>query len=254
MNGLHELLDLASEGTPDDALDVTAVLRDGRARVRRRNRIRAVAAAAAVAAVAVAGSVVAPNLIGGSERTEAPTSPTTTTPTTPSNSATPAPDTAPGSVLDVDETAVVPVEHLGTGRIDLTMTAVRPAPTADILAIPNLDMSLREDARRGRFWYVEVTMRYRSGDIGGYYLGPDVEPVVRGGRKISSWASPLDTPDFPCRSTGFPLHPEPGTSARECLIFQTAATGRVVGLKWGQTGSAYDIRGGEPVVWLTSRG
>lgn len=244
MVDLRNLLDDAShqEGHAGDPLDVVLA---GRRRVRRRGLVRG-AALALVLVVSATSLTLRPwetdETVG-----LAPVAPVGPTPT-PAPDETSADHTPPGTQLKIGETATVPVQHLRAGEVTLTVTGVRRGDRNDILSLPDMDPSQRSRADRGEFWYVDVTITYLSGRIGGYYVDPDVDPVVTGGKLIGSWS--MGGADFsPCPVRGLPLRPRAGESVQDCVVFQTQTGAEVVGLQWGQHQTGYDLRSGEPVTW-----
>ncbi|QIK65885.1 hypothetical protein G7072_05640 [Nocardioides sp. HDW12B] len=250
MVDLRHLLDDASlEDRP--AIDPLEVVRVGRRRVRRRALVRGGVAAVLVLVVGAMAVTLRPWETDES-RGLGPVAPVDPTPSpAPRPDRTPA-ATPPGTQLALGESAIVPVQHVGRGEAGLSVTDVRRGDRADILAVPGLAPSLRSSATRGEFWYVDVTVTYRSGRLGGYYLDPDVEPVLSGGRQLGSW-SITDQVYAPCPARGLPLRPERGDSVKDCVIVQTTTGADVVGLRWGQFETAYDLAGGDPVTWREQR-
>lgn len=205
MVNIRTLLDDAS--LPDGhALDPLEVVLAGRRRVRHRRLVRG-AALVLVLVVSATAFTVRPWETGVTRGLD-PVAPADPTPT-PQPDETTAPATAPGTQLSIGETATVPVQHLGAGEVGLAVTAVRRGDRNDILSIPNLSPSLRSSAGRGEFWYVDVTITYLSGRIGGYYLDPDVEPALRGGRRSAAGSSPT-TPSPPARHAASRADPKQG--------------------------------------------
>lgn len=242
MVDLRNLLDDASleDGPAADPLDIVSA---GRRRVRRRGLVRG-AALALVLVVSATALTLRPWESGETRGLEpvAPANPT------PQPDETDSPLSPPGTQLELGETATVPVQHIRSGTAELTVTAIRRADRDDILSIPDLDPGLRTNAGRGEFWYVDVTITYLSGRIGGYYLDPDVEPVLRGGKLISAWIL-ADSGFSPCPSEGLPLRPEVGKSVEDCVVFQTETGADVVGLQWGPFDTGYALAEGDPVTW-----
>lgn len=252
MADLRKLLDDASR-QDGHGVDPLEIVRVGRRRVRHRGLIRG-AALVLVLVVSATAFTLRPWETGDTRGLD-PVAPADPTPT-------PQPDqtsprfTTPGTDLSIGETATVPVLHpfefdadpRRTGEIELAVTGVRRGDRNDILSTRDLDPTLRLKASRGEFWYVDTTITYRSGPIGGYYLGGDVQPVLRGGRLISRWV--MDGAPFaPCPPNGLPLRPKPGETADVCTVFQTRPGADVVGLQWGPFESDYALKDGEPVTW-----
>ncbi len=251
MVDLRNLLDDASR--PDwHAVDPREVVLAGRRRVRHRGLVRG-AALVLVLVVSATAFTLRPWEAGDTRGLD-PVAPAEPTPT-PEPDQTDARFTPPGAQLSIGETATVPVYHpwqddldaLRRGEIELAVTGVRRADRNDILSIPDLDPGLRSDASRGEFWYVDVTMTYLSGRIGGYYLGSDVEPVLRGGKKLGQWVMGSDF--APCPPRGLSRPPQAGEIVKNCVVFQIPTDADVVGLSWGQFETSYDLNDGEPVTW-----
>ncbi|MBE7324174.1 hypothetical protein IEQ44_05875 [Nocardioides sp. Y6] len=247
MVDLRTLLDDASleDGPPADPLDLVLA---GRRRVRRRGLARGAAALALVLVVSATALAFRPGATDPARDPE-PAAPSSPTPT-PEPSETAEVDetlTPPGTQLRLGGIATVPVKHIRTGRIEITVTAVRRGDRADLLALPDLDPRLRSDASSGDFWYVDAEVTHVSGKIGGYYVHPDVEPVVRGGKRANSWVM---GPDFsPCPLGSLSRPPATGESVETCFVYRTEPGSEVVGLRWGPFESDYDITQGDPVTW-----
>ncbi|QCX28951.1 hypothetical protein [Nocardioides jishulii] len=244
MVDLKNLLDDASrqDGRAVDALDVVHA---GRRRVRRRGVVRAGAALALVLVVSATALTVRP-WESEEPRLLEPVSPPApkVSPVAPKDSE----FTSPGSLLDIGETARVPVEHADRrGKVELTVTAVRRGDTADLLADPEISADLRQRLETGQIWYVDVTIRYLSGKIGGYYLDSDVEPVLRGGGGHNQVSYLFDF--APCPSLGLSSPPVPGESVKDCVVFRTPPGTDVVGLRWGPFETPYFVGTEKPVVW-----
>jgi len=249
---LRDLLDEASRPQHSGATP-QELLRAGRDRVRR----RALARTGVVLSVAVllcASAVVLRPWDPGADRGVDPAgSPTGHAATqTPRRDPSPPSDvdpdhTPPGTELRIGETALVPIDHIGEGEVELTVTDIRRGANSEMTSV--LGPDLAPSARRGAFWYVDVRITYVSGGIGGYYLDPDVATVVSGGRQISQWNMVSGDPYAPCPSRGLPLRPRSQDSVEDCLVFQTQEGAEVTGLEFGQFETPYDIRTGDPVVW-----
>lgn len=244
MAKLRNLLDEASL-RDEYAVDPLAVVAAGRRRVRQRGLVHG-AALVLVLVVSATAVTLRPWETGETRGPEpvAPVDPSLT----PRPDKTGAPATVPGTRLRIGETAIVPVQHLRAGEVGLTVTAVRQGNRNDILSIPDLSPSLRSSASRGEFWYVDVTITYLSGRIGGYYLDPDVAPALHRGKQIGNWIV-TDHAFSPCPSRGLPRSPGVGETVDDCVIFQTQPGTDVVGLNWGPSGTSYDVADGKPVTW-----
>jgi len=247
MVDLKNLLDDASrqDGHAADVLDAHDVVHAGRRRVRRRGLIRAGAALALVLVVSATALTLRP-WESPEPRLLEPVSPPApkVNPVAPKNSE----FTQPGSLLDFGETARVPVEHIRKGKVELTVTAVRRGDTADLLADPDISADFRRLLETGQMWYVDVTITYLSGKIGGYYLDPDVEPVLRGGGGHNK-VSIQDAYFAPCPSRGLSSPPVPGEIVKDCVSFRTPRGTDVVGLRWGQYETPYEVETKKPLVW-----
>ncbi|MFC6695822.1 hypothetical protein [Nocardioides daphniae] len=242
MVDLKNLLDDASREDAGSTVDALDVVRAGRRRVRRRGLLRASAALALVLVVSATALSVRP-WESEEPRLLEPVRP-------PAPSAPPAVSefTPPGSLLDIGETARVPVEHVeDEGKVELTVTDVRRGDTADMLAEPDLSASLRELLETGQIWYVDVTIRHVSGKIGGYYLDSDVAPVLRGGGGHNQVSYLFDF--TPCPSRGLSNPAVPREVVKDCIAFRTPPGTDVVGLRWGPFESAYYVGTEKPVVW-----
>lgn len=244
MVDIRNLLDDASRHD-GHVVDPREVVLAGRRRVRQRGLVRGAAALVLVLVVSATALTFRPWGTGETRGLD-PVAPADPTATPPPDQTSPT-VTAPGTQLSIGETATVPVQHLRAGEIELTVTGVRRGDRNDILSIPDLDPTLRSRAGRGEFWYVDVTITYLSGRIGGYYLDPDVEPVLRGGKQISQWV--MGHPFPPCPPRGLPLRPKAGKTVDDCVVFQTTPGTDVVGLHWGPFESSYAFADGEPVTW-----
>lgn len=161
-------------------------------------------------------------------------------PTTESGSAAAGDDlTAPGTELELGDTAIVPRTD-GTGVLELTVTGIAEGDPAD------LEATGLEDWAEQTPYYVSYEMRLISGESDGI--------VIRD--YLSAWADDAQVGDLvafdgfaPCQEQGFPVGASPGTIVSSCRTYLVDAGGAPVDTVRFDNDDAYENGEGTQVVW-----
>lgn len=167
--------------------------------------------------------------------TDAPPLPTPTTGTAEDGT------TAPGSVLAVGDTALVPLDRSdgdGSALVRVTVTAVEPTDAPVPSWAEDDDVVHRIDAT--------VTVESWTG---AERLGVNAWLTGAVGDQPVGKADPSVYADVACEAPLLGPAEEPGTTVEVCVTAVAPADATVVAA-WAGNGSAYGYDGGAPLLWL----
>jgi hypothetical protein len=148
--------------------------------------------------------------------------------------------TAPGSVLELGETARVPLPERTSADgepnvVDLTLTSISEGDPSMLRTLP------------GTPWFARLTVTAVSGDAQRFFPA-DVIVARAGDTVLGSIAAPVSVGG--CTRTGFTA-PEPplGSSIDTCVTFVVEPGGDPVDAVGYVDGEAYDAEDGTAVEW-----
>ena len=155
--------------------------------------------------------------------------------------------TAPGTELEIGDTAVLPLTYgtKGTATVEVTVTGIKEGTSAD------LEAAQVKDAADYTPFYINLEMKILSvGDegFGGYTAGSDFDGLT-GDQKAGSL---IVFGDFaPCDGGGFEHDSAVGDTATGCVPALATKGSVVDGVQFsgGPDDGGYDQFDGEPVVW-----
>lgn len=203
-----------------------------------RHHVAAAAVAALLVPLAACGSDDPDADRGGSEPSGSSSAAPLPTPTTAT-----AEDgtTAPGSVLELGDTALVPLDASsgdGSARVRATVTAVEPTDAATPSWADDGDVVYRIDAT--------VTVESWTGTD---RLGVNAWLTGAVGERPVGKADPSASADVGCEAPLLGPAEEPGATVDVCVTAVAPADATVLAA-WASNGSAYGYDGGAPLLWL----
>jgi hypothetical protein len=153
--------------------------------------------------------------------------------------------TAPGTELEIGDSAVLPVTYgtKGEATIEVTVTGIEEGSTAD------LEAAKVDNAADYTPFYIQLEMEIlsKNEDFGSYGPGSDFDGLT-GSAKAGSL---IVFGDFaPCNDDGFEYDSAVGDAATSCIPALATKGSVVDGVQFhgGAEGAGYDQFDGEPVV------